>query len=191
MATKIAQHSTMQQSDIRRVPFVMPNLNQVTESIAADAAELLGYKALKNFTTPEPLKPLAQVLSDLGIEILNNDDVKKYQFEKITEVAQRTFAEWLATPIASYRSTYYSPGWRTTGISEYEEPVPEFVLNKALQIKRACPDVVIEVQWLEEHPDPFLIVKIKGIPEGRSYKDTLEEYIVEVWEENTFENRAR
>lgn len=182
---------SMKQSDIRRVPFILPNLTEVTESVAADAAEVLGYKALKNQIAPEALKPLAQVLSDLGIDILNADDVKKYQFEKISEVAQRTFAEWLATPITSYRNTYYSPGWRNTKIAEYEQAVPEFVLNKAVQIKRGCPDVVIEVQWLEEHPDPFLIVRVEGTPEGRSYKTTLEEYTVEVWEEPTFENRRR
>lgn len=178
---------SMKQSDIRHVALVVPTFGEESKSLAAEAADVLGYDALRQYQTEgvEKIGKLSRVLADLGIDTLNKDDVKKYQREKQNEVARQKFEEWV-NDTAAYRSNFWGPGWTSRKINEYKEPVPEFVLNKALQIKKALPDVVIEVEYLEEHPDPFM--KVKLLKEGSQYTAE-EEFYVEVWEEPTFESR--
>ena len=74
--------------------------------------------------------------------------------------------------------------WSTRKLSSYSDPVPEFALQTACDIKRKCPDVdflVDEIQCnrisLERRKDdPFLVVRDK----------TGHDYYVEVWNEPKF-----
>jgi hypothetical protein len=180
MATK-----TMKQSDIVRQTLTVIDWTPESVSMASEAQEILGYQGLKDKQEAPQHGPLASVLATLGIDVLNKDSVKKYQREKQNEVAREKFEAWISTS-ETYRSSFWAPSWGTRKISEYKEAIPEFVLNKAVQIKRALPDVVIEVEYLEENPDPFLIVK--------TMKDKYSEdesYYVEVWDEPKFEGRVR
>lgn len=69
--------------------------------------------------------------------------------------------------------------WGRTPIRYYTEEIPEFVLNKAIQIKKALPTVGVYVEHLVDQPDPFLVVASGG-----------EEFYVEVWMEPGFEGRV-
>jgi hypothetical protein len=119
-------------------------------------------------------------LQDLHDAALSYAD-KRDERQACTEVM---FREWVKNPIG----TFIGPSWDKTRIEQYREPIPEFVLNKAIQIKKAMPEVRIYVQHLSEHPDPFLIVATK-------HKDyeclDAQELWVEVWEEPKFEGRIR
>jgi len=70
--------------------------------------------------------------------------------------------------------------WRKCLLSLYSKPVPEFVLQTALDIKERCSDALffIEELYVEEvvKRDPFLIVQVKGGPA----------YYIEVWNEPKF-----
>jgi hypothetical protein len=180
MATAIKQ---MKSSDITRESIVIPNFSEATETLAATAESVLGYKGFsKAKEEAKELGRLAAVLATLGIEVLNREDVKRYQREKQNDVARITFERWLGE--TGYRSSYYGPNWRTTEISEYEKPIPQFVLNKAIEIKQACPEATFKVEWLEENPDPFLHVQL--LKDGSKYS-VEEEYVIEVWNEPKFE----
>jgi hypothetical protein len=78
--------------------------------------------------------------------------------------------------------------WQTASLVSYGGIVPDFVLNKALQIRDAYPDAQFMVTYLAEReekepktlrvdPDPFLVV-FNG-------KET---YYLDVWDERDFEH---
>jgi hypothetical protein len=120
----------------------------------------------------------------MGIETLNAADVKKYQAELLKERTTEKFQQWLLDP----QLVFVGPGWDKIEIDKYREPIPEFVINKAIQIKRRLPEVRIFVEHLSEHPDPFLVVATKHPEYQYVYK---EEFYVEVWEEPKFEGKIR
>lgn len=66
--------------------------------------------------------------------------------------------------------------WTNTEIKNYQQPIPEFVLNKALQIKERVPSAQFFVEHLEEKHDPFLKVKHGNL-----------DLYIEVWDEPKFE----
>jgi hypothetical protein len=77
--------------------------------------------------------------------------------------------------------------WRATPISAYKKPIPEFVLNKAVQIAEKCPKAEFTIEELQVEryqriqrtlPDPFLVAKLGS-----------ESFFVEVWDEPLFENK--
>ena len=68
--------------------------------------------------------------------------------------------------------------WQKTKLSVYRGEIPEFVLRKAIQIKKATPGFL---EFFVEHigkEDPFLIVRFLE-----------KEYYVEVWDEPKFESQ--
>lgn len=73
--------------------------------------------------------------------------------------------------------------WAMHELSAYAEPIPEFVLQTAVDIKRAHPDAEFCICALEEDrvvADPFLVLRI---PDG----DVEHEYYLEVWNESRFD----
>ena len=71
--------------------------------------------------------------------------------------------------------------WNKTTIKIYGEEgkeIPEYVLNKAIQVKYEVPEVEILIDEFTVVPDPFLFVKLGA-----------ESYYIEVWDEPKFEGR--
>ena len=189
--------SPMQQTDIRRFSLnQVVNVNQEIATLAEQARDILGYSVLAKLpgvlaAEPAELTDLQRSLLELDIEILNNDDVRRYQREQMTTRTAELMAEWQQTYLTekgrvnSY-DYFRGPCWNTVKISEYHQPIPEFVLAKAVQIKQRYPECELMVQYLEDHPDLFLLVQI---PDGREYHPPKEEYVVECWAEPKFEGR--
>jgi hypothetical protein len=72
--------------------------------------------------------------------------------------------------------------WTMKELSSYEEPVPEFALQTAVDIKKGHPDVEFYVCTLEENQivvDPFLVLRYRD--GGQDY-----DYYLEVWQESNF-----
>ena len=80
--------------------------------------------------------------------------------------------------------------WRLTSLKNYAQPVPELVLQKAVEIKRELPEAEFFVDQLAV--DPFLLVSLTGIPDysrntpSRNLDPETAAY-VEVWAEPKFE----
>lgn len=136
-----------------------PESEMVT--LAEAAAKMLGYTVM----VEQVCKPLLTALTKLEIPILDADDVIAHQKRK-GKIAYEESEEDIDVE------------WHTTKISKYREPIPEFVLSKAVEIKKEIPAVDFAIQHMEVVPDPFLIAFLGS-----------ESYYVEVWEEPKFEGR--
>jgi len=74
--------------------------------------------------------------------------------------------------------------WHRTSLCLYHLPIPEFVLQTALDLKERCPDLemmVEELRVLHYQPDPFLV----GVDKRSN------EYYLEVWNEPGFHKFAK
>jgi len=192
----------MLQTEIRRQVAVTVEPESVLAIVAEEAENVLGYKSL-SATIGTKAAPLYRALAELGIEILDSTDVKRYQYEHQVDVAEKTFAAFLQdarSPQAGERYLFYSlPTWVTCEIQDYIQPIPEFVLNKAIQIRKTIPEVRIFVEFLNESLDPFLKVEVGEVKHCDWDKEmkyspafhASESYYIEVWEEPKFEGRLR
>jgi hypothetical protein len=163
---------------LKRVPVEVEaiDLNDPRKKLATEAEMLLGYMPLaKELHTPGMLKC---ALAKLEITILEEKSVFAYK---------KQMAE-------HYRTTdkLEDPTWRVTSLKEYTEQVPEFVLQKAVEIKRELPEAMFYVEQLAQ--DPFLIVTLEPLTDFVSHERTLERELdpetaayVEVWSEPKFE----
>jgi len=163
--------------------------------LAAAAQEVLGYSVLAKMTKkPEEDQPiltsLQTVLKELEIDILLSSDVSHYKKERLIEETVVRMKTWMKTAAeADSPSAFFGPDWHEDKIENYHQPVPEFVLAKAIQIKKAFPECQIFIESLRDNPDPFLLVTI---PDPRSpYYTPKEKYYIEVWEEPKFEGMSR
>ncbi len=156
-------------------------------ALALEAEAVLGYSRLKQEQqkTEEDKSTLLSKLTAIQIDVLRVADVLKYKQETLVDHTRAKFEEWSK---AVGQSQFWGPGWQRQKIAEYTQPIPEFVLNKAIQIKRAIPDALIFIESLQEHPDPFLVI---ATPHPKYDCLTEEEHYVEVWEEPKFEGRIR
>jgi len=153
---------TLERIKVDRQRKASPELQQ----LARDAQLILKHNDLADRvirTRPS----LSEVLHGLDIEILSRDSVCRYQRQKRHDLEKA--AQDQDPP--SYASYY----WGETNIADAEN-VPPFVLRKAIDIKRACPEVKLMVESISSDPDPFLVAKL-----GR------ETYYIEVWDEKDFE----
>lgn len=167
--------------------------------LAESARSILGYDLLaktvekKAAATEDETTLLRQVLASLDLEVLNAFDVAKYQKERMIERTAELAKEWMEElakrsfeQIRSYAfDAFHGPNWRLSKIEEYKQPIPEFVLAKAVQIKEKMPEVTILIESLEDHPDPFLIVAFPA--PAYSWEKPKEHYYIEVWAEPKFE----
>lgn len=193
---------------IASLPRTVPVFEEPTpesERIAKRASRVLDYKGLLTFNAGGKLQA---VLENLEIEVLDPKAVFEYQskfgeaelntailfYEEESdsdddsdeededdedEAPRRRYLK--RRQVARTRST---PGyaWHRIAISKYLKAIPEFVVNKAIQIKEALPEVKIFVEELQYDPDPFLVVTCEN-------DNFTEQYYVEVWEEPLFEGR--
>lgn len=184
----------MQMTEIRKQSLSkVQNISDSIISLAKQAEDILGYSVLQKHTgvvTTSELTPLQTALKDLEIDVMLPGDVLTYQKERQIEQTNLNLVEWLKTYLAldklGRHERFDGPAWVEEKIKEYHQPVPEFVLAKAVQIKQRIPECEIYVESLSDHPDPFLIV---AIPDGRAYYPVKERYYVEVWAEPKFEGK--
>lgn len=191
----------MLQSEIKRESLGVQEFETPVVDMAAEVAHVLGHTKLTEEVGGKfENGPLAKTLVDLGIEILNLKQVNLYRDEHQKDVAKKLFSQWIDTGKGnSWDGKFRMPEWEQHDIAQYKEAIPEFVLNKALQIKKALPETVICIEFLNESPDPFLVVKRQEDvfygteTDGKrpSYKKDAESYYVEVWNEPKFEGRLR
>lgn len=182
----------VEQAEIRRCVVDFAGFEGPSISVGTEAAEILGYSMLAQVSADVTERPIAKALHDLEIEILNRQDVDRYKGEHRVEVARKQFEEWVekaAKDASRYEwDTFTAPNWARRKISEYKEPIPEFVLAKAIQIKKALPECQIMIEFLTNALDPFLVVQSAT---ANTWDDPAERYYVEVWEEPKFEGRLR
>ncbi len=149
-------------------------LDDPRKKLAADAEALLGYTRLrKELRTPGTLR---RVLAKLEIRVLEQESVDAYKAQMVAHYD--TAAKMLM------------PTWRLTSLKEYQQPVPEFVLAKACDIKRELPEAEFYIDQLAV--DPFLIVTLEPIPDYVTNQptralDAEKAAYVEVWSEPKFE----
>lgn len=153
------------------------DLNDPRQKLATDAEALLGYTPLREeLRTPGRLK---RALAQLEMEILDWKSVTAYKKQMA----------------AHYETAgkMREPTWRLTKLKEYKYPVPEFVLQKAVEIKKLLPEAEFYVEQLAV--DPFLIVSLAPLNDFVSIDFSLKRIgmdpetsaYVEVWSEPKFE----
>lgn len=178
-------------TEIKREAVVLPTeFTSDVATLAGDAEKVLGYSLLRqSLDEPREQPELLKVLGELGIEILNKAQVVTYMRQRLVDRTIEMMGEWEKgepDPLRSWTS-FSGPSWASTDIAKYKEPIPEFVINKAVQIKQALPQAGICIVHLTEDKDPFLKVTLGKQDE---WNDKVgEAYFIEVWEEPKFEGR--
>ncbi len=160
---------------LKRVEVVAAELDLTDprKKLAAEAEALLGYTPLrKELRTPGTLR---RVLAKLEIAVLDEESVNEYKGQ-------------MAAHYSTHRKMK-SPTWRLTRLRDYQAPVPEFVLAKAVEIKRELPEAEFYIDQLAV--DPFLIVSllplVDYVTNHRRELDQETAAYVEVWAEPKFE----
>lgn len=168
-------------------------------ALAESARAVLGYAVLAKQVGTLAIKTettlLRMTLQSLDLPILNEHDVARYQKERLIERTAELMQEWIKRTAEVGADSFHDNGldsfsagaWVRTKINEYKQPVPEFVLAKAVQIKEKMPECTIYVESLQDHPDPFLVVGAAK-PEY-SWRKPDEHYYLDVWAEPKFEGR--
>ena len=142
---------------------------------------------------------LAEVLAELEIDVLDLDSVNRYKEAHLQELVKPKHTgrfAWLLNAF-EYQEEYI---WQRVSMERYNLPIPSFVVNKAVQIKKRLPKAVF---WIEECvdrrtirvEDPFLVVDYDGklhssgrAPHNSTYGDYVHvERYIEVWDEPKFE----
>lgn len=141
----------------------LPKIESELASLASRSHQILGYSFLNKAVKTD--RTLARALRKLHIRPYTDASVKEYKDAKQKEVQSK--------------NKYARVTWEAYNLVGYEKPVPEFVLNKALEIKEEVPDVEFMIEELTIHPDPFLVAVL-----GK------ERYHVEVWDEPKFEAKV-
>jgi hypothetical protein len=153
--------------------------------LATRAKDLLGYTALVSDVTGEVVVgkregKLTEALCTLDIEVLDTGTVIDYQISKAIEETR----EYAKTHLRDYATGYFSfATWSKTELGQYTQAIPEFVLDKAIRIKEAIPEVRFHVQHMSNpKADPFLVASLPGYDQ--------EIYYIEAWDEPRFEGRV-
>jgi hypothetical protein len=157
------------------------DLSSERGKLAQRAADLLGYRQLANHVSGRgslatEVGKLAAALQTIEIQVLDTESVITYQMEesgrrtrdKINEVGLKGWATGWGLTAAH---------WQHVDLKEYDRPIPEFVIDKAVKIKEAIPEVEFRVHHLNDaRYDPFLIAHL-----GK------EIYYIDAWDEPRFE----
>jgi hypothetical protein len=148
-------------------------LDEPRRALAVEAEDLLGYAPLaREVKAPGRLR---RALAKLEIEVLDEASVDAYK----TQMVQHYWSH----------KKMSDPTWRLTKLREYKQPVPEYVLAKAVSIKRELPEAEFYIDQLAV--DPFLIVSLGPVKDSwtnckRAFDPETQAY-VEVWDEPKFE----
>ena len=168
----------MTKSEIKKISLVVAEIPDVLPSVANEALEILGYHS-ENIEASKP-NPLENGLRELDIQILDWRNVRQYCFERWMEHEaerhQRSIQNDEVLP-----EHYWPSRWEFMEISKYKRWIPDFILPKAVEIKKAFPEVEIGVFHLDETPDPFLVARIDNGKYGHFT------YYIDVWDEPRFE----
>jgi hypothetical protein len=157
---------------LKRVVVAAEDLDTPAKQLATDAEALLGYRGLRKHL--KVAGRLRAVLAKLEIEILDQKSVDEYKRQMVAHMKGKMSA----------------PTWRVTPLRGYTQPVPEFALQKACEIKRELPEAEFFIDQLAV--DPFLIVALdqpQDFPQNvktRGLDPEIAAY-VEVWDEPKFE----
>lgn len=150
------------------------SLDEPRRALAVEVEALLGYSLLaREVKAPGRLR---RVLAKLEISVLDEASVNTYKAQMVQHYASH--------------KKMAQPTWRLTRLSDYKQPVPEYVLQKAVSIKRELPEAEFYIDQLAV--DPFLIVALKPIKDhmvnqpSRVLDAEMQAY-VEVWDEPKFE----
>lgn len=151
--------------------------------LATRAKDVLGYAGLiadVTGETGEMVKPgkLAETLVRLDIDVLDLGKVIDYQMQELVNATRAH----IVTNLSNWAHGYFSEaGWTRTELSSYVHAIPEFVLDKAVRLKEALPEVRFTVQHMRDpKADPFLV----------AYLGNDEIYYIEAWDEPRFEGRV-
>lgn len=174
----------MKTEEIPRIKFTK-SVSLPCADISDECAALLGYAAPSASASDSDSPRLASILADLDIEALDATSVERYQFDKLVQVESQRLAQEHASGTTNVTNFWKSSrsftfSWSMAPLSGYKGTIPEYVLRKAVQIKKACPDVDFHVEGLSRNPDPFLIASIK------TGEYSCEAYYIEVWDEPGF-----
>jgi hypothetical protein len=163
---------------LKRISVEVPevDLGDARQKLAVEAEVLLGYTPLRQeLRAPGALR---RALAKLEIAILEEESVNQYK-KQMVEHYQTT-------------GKMPMPTWRLTPLKNYAQPVPEFVLAKAVSIKRELPEAEFIIEQLAV--DPFLIVSLVPLQDFTSGAFTLQRMLdperaayVEAWAEPKFE----
>jgi hypothetical protein len=150
------------------------DLSQPRQRLALETATLLGYQPLaRALKIPGRLR---EALAKLEISVLEQESVDAYKDQMV----------------GHYETTNKMPmpTWRLYPLRSYHMEVPEFALQKAVEIKRELPEAEFYIDQLAI--DPFLIVSLGDLPDYSSnqksrFLDPEVSAYVEVWSEPKFE----
>jgi hypothetical protein len=140
--------------------------------VIAEAEALLGFKR-------RDAGLLLAALKELDIQPLNAEQVATYKKSRQHKRIERS-GRW------DRPDTRITQTWRAVKLSDFSGDIPVAILSKAVNIKKAVPDVEFEVESLVENrrkvvkrlPDPFLVAILNG---RRVY--------IDVWDEPEFESK--
>lgn len=136
--------------------------------------------------------PLVILAIGLGAMADPHFDVSHPLFFKYTfGLISLPLMSWITCMIARHKkSVIYTGQWNAISIDAYEDPIREFALERALQVKAVLPESKFYIDVLHEEarnvkteykpapPDPFLIMR---------YEHLL--FYLDVWDEPGFEGR--
>lgn len=152
--------------------------------LARDAERLLGYRVMRaRLRLPDPL---LAALAKLEIEPFDVSTVGQYKAEMVKYAQSEARKLDAAEGVDRYSVMARVASWKVYRLDQYSKPVPEYVLEKALQIKRECPAAGFQIEELDVVKDPFLIVTGPG--ELRGSIVIPQRYHIEVWDEAEFES---
>lgn len=174
---------------VRQLEKALGAVDRERLALGQKAETLLSYRVLKSDVTGSVATPvkdigeLGKALIVLEIEVLDAAHVVRYQHDMVRDLNQGFTDNLLMSGRINKYVTeswgYTAAKWGATELSGYMEPIPEFVLSKAVQIKEKLPEVKLYVHHLNQPKlDPFLIAAFGN-----------EVYFVEVWDEPKFEGR--
>lgn len=159
---------------LKRFQVTDVNVTDMRSELASEAESLLGYSVLRKSLKMQ--SPLTTALLKLEIEPFEMASVKAYK-DQMLKYAQNEAAIMDAKD--GIRPGMWSSrvaSWKRSDIDGYTKPIPEYAIEKALQVKKACPAVEFEIEEMTVVPDPFLIAVLGNV---RRY--------IEVWDEPKFE----
>lgn len=178
-------------SILRRHPIQPDDVAEAVDTmqadLARDAERLLGYRVMRaRLRLPDPL---LAALAKLEIEPFDVSTVGQYKAEMVEYAQSEARRLDAAEGVDRYSVMARVASWKVYRLDQYSKPVPEYVLEKALQIKRECPAAGFQIEELDVVKDPFLIVTGPG--ELRGSIVIPQRYHIEVWDEAEFLPKPR
>jgi hypothetical protein len=158
------------------------DLSNSRVGLAIEVEDILGYTPLR--TDVKAPSRLERALSELEIETFKQETVDAYKkqmrdhfYGKAQERdLERSIGRQQYNPMGYYVTEV---SWQRVDLGTYKQPVPEHILRKCVQIKKAIPEATFQVDELKENSrvvDPFMVVTLGS-----------ESLYFEVWDEPKFE----